>query len=163
MVHHSIKGERQPASQLASRKEEVQQLHDQLQTLRDKHEDKLHDLNGRKEGLQEDFTRAQSKVCNLKEEKRRHMEEAANCQSHIQAIFEEVRKHDSNLSHIQALYNKVEIHPTIHFSSEHRVVGLVRGILLQFQTEVKSTTLGTEKKEKKWQEFAYKWKRQRQK
>ena len=76
------------------------------------------------------------------------MEGAANYQTHLQAIFEEVRKHDSNLSHLQALYHKVGIHPTTHVSSEHRVVGLVRGILLQFQTEVKSTTVEKNKKSK---------------
>ena len=73
-------------------------MHEELQDLRDKHEHSLWAENHKKEGLQEELAAEKLKVSNLKEGKRRHTNEAANHQTQIQAIFDEVKKYDSNLS-----------------------------------------------------------------
>ena len=121
------------ASELASKSEEVQQLQGQLQTLREEHKEKLDSVKCDMTTANFDLRHAESTVHNLNKEKRIHMKKSAYHVRHIEAIFDEARRHD-----------KDGTYPNTYFLSEDWVVDLVSSILLKFQTEVQSTTLDME-------------------
>ena len=69
---------REPASQLVSKSEKIQQLHEELQVLRDKHRQDMLDEKYEIEGSQEDLAMETSKVCDLRQERKRLEEKVDN-------------------------------------------------------------------------------------